>query len=225
MFDFHLFLTALFGWPLAKGAMLTIALSLAVMALSLILGTLMALISGSSKRPARWISGTYVWLFRGAPALLVLLFIWNGLPQLSTVFRENWFTPFVAAFLAFTLIQVAYLTEILRGAFAAVGRGQKEGAAALGFHPWQTFTLITFPQAMRIAVPALVNEFVSLLKTTSLATVISLKELMTVTQFAIATSFRFLEWYGAALVYYLVMVSVLTYAQVHIERFLSRGHR
>ncbi|TIP81977.1 MAG: amino acid ABC transporter permease, partial [Mesorhizobium sp.] len=71
---------------------------------------------------------------------------------------------------------------------------------------------------------SLVNEFISLLKATSLATVISLKELMTVTQFAIATSFRFLEWYGAALVYYMSMVSVLTVFQMKIERMLGRGH-
>lgn len=225
MFDPHLFFDALFGWPLAKGAALTIALSISVMAVSLVLGTLLALAAGSSRRVTRWMSGVYVWLFRGAPALLILLFVWNGLPQLSSVFRESWFTPFVAAFLAFTLFQVAYLTEILRSAFAAVGRGQKEGAVALGLHPWQTFILVTLPQALRIAVPALINEFISLLKTTSLATVISLKELMTVTQFAISASFRFLEWYGAALVYYMAVVSVLTYAQHHIERLLSRGHR
>jgi len=224
MFDFQLFTTALFGWPLAQGAMLTIALSVAVMVVSLAFGTLLAIVSGSDNRFARWSAAAYVWLFRGAPALLVLLFVWNGLPQLSAIFREHWFTPFVAAFSAFTLIQVAYLTEILRGAFAAVGRGQKEGAAALGFHPWQTFFLITLPQALRIAVPALINEFISLLKTTSLATVISLKELMTITQFAISASFRFLEWYGAALVYYMAMVSVLTFAQIHIERYLARGH-
>lgn len=225
MFDFNLFVSALFGAPLAKGALLTLVLSLLVMSLSLVLGTLFALAAGSKNKPVRWLIGFYVWLFRGAPALLILLFVWNGLPQLSSVFRSSWFTPFMAAFLALTLIQVAYLTEILRSAFAAVGKGQAEGAAALGLHPWQTFILVILPQAMRIAVPALVNEFISLLKATSLATVISLKELMTVTQFAISTSFRFLEWYGAALIYYMLMVSILTVAQARIERFLSRGHR
>lgn len=225
MFDLDLFVTALFGWPLAKGALLTLGLSLSVMTLSLAVATGFGLAAGSSRKPLRWLIAAYVWLFRGAPALLVLLFVWNGLPQIADIFKASWFTPFAAAFLALTLIQVAYLTEILRSAFAAVGRGQREGAAALGLHGWQIFVLITLPQAMRIAIPALVNEFISLLKTTSLATVISLKELMTVTQFAIATSFRFLEWYGAALAYYMLMVSVLTLAQVRIERILSRGHR
>jgi polar amino acid transport system permease protein len=181
--------------------------------------------AGSPRPAVRWLVTLYVWLFRGAPALLVLLFVWNGLPQISEIFRAGWFTPFVAAFLALSLIQIAYLAEILRSAFAAVGHGQREGAAALGMHRWQIFLVITMPQALRIAVPALMNEFISLLKTTSLATVISLKELMTVSQFAIATSFRFLEWYGAALVYYLVIVSVLTLAQNRIEYVLSRGYR
>lgn len=155
----------------------------------------------------------------------MLLFIWNGLPQISAVFRSNWFTPFIAAFLALTLIQIAYLTEILRSSYAAIGKGQSEGAAALGLHRGQIFFLIILPQALRVALPALVNEFISLLKATSLATVISLKELMTVTQFAIATSFRFLEWYGAALIYYMSMVSVLTVFQMRVERMLARGHR
>ena len=225
MFELDLFLQAIFSTPLFKGALLTIGLSLCVMAVSLVLGMGLGSMAGSPRRSARWLATLYVWLFRGAPALLVLLFVWNGLPQISEIFRAGWFTPFFAAFLALSLIQIAYLAEILRSAFAAVGHGQREGAAALGMHRWQIFLVITMPQALRIAVPSLMNEFISLLKTTSLATVISLKELMTVSQFAIATSFRFLEWYGAALVYYLVIVSVLTLAQNRIEYVLSRGYR
>ncbi|MNP08490.1 Inner membrane amino-acid ABC transporter permease protein YecS [compost metagenome] len=103
--------------------------------------------------------------------------------------------------------------------------GQREGAAALGLHRWQVFVLVVLPQALRIALPALVNEFISLLKATSLATIISLNELMTTTQFAIATSFQFLEWYSAALVYYMLLVSVLTGMQMRVERVLSNGYR
>jgi polar amino acid transport system permease protein len=225
LFQLDLFLQAIFSVPLFKGALLTIGLSICVMAVSLVLGMGLGSMAGSPRRSVRWLVTLYVWLFRGAPALLVLLFVWNGLPQISEVFRAGWFTPFVAAFLALSLIQIAYLAEVLRSAFSAVGRGQQEGAAALGMHRWQIFLVITMPQALRIAVPSLMNEFISLLKTTSLATVISLKELMTVSQFAIATSFRFLEWYGAALVYYLIIVSVLTLAQNRIEHVLSRGYR
>jgi His/Glu/Gln/Arg/opine family amino acid ABC transporter permease subunit len=225
VFDSSLFLDAVFGWPLAKGALLTLVLSVGVMALSMGISLFTGSLATSSRRGIRWSMASYVWLFRGAPALLVLLFIWNGLPQLFPSFRGGWFTPFLAAFVALTLIQIAYLTEIFRSAFAAVGSGQREGAAALGLHRWQVFMLVVLPQALRVALPALVNEFISLLKATSLATIISLNELMTTTQFAIATSFQFLEWYSAALVYYMVLVSVLTGLQMRVERVLSSGYR
>lgn len=225
MFDVSLFMSALFGGPLAMGALLTLGLSVAVMAVSLAVAMVTGALATSKNKFIRWSITVYVWLFRGAPALLVLLFIWNGLPQLFPSFRGDWFSPFLAAFIALTLIQIAYLTEIFRSAYAAVNVGQREGAAALGLHNGQMFFLVILPQAMRIALPALVNEFISLLKSTSLATIISLKELMTVTQFAIATSFQFLEWYSAALVYYLAMVSALTAVQMRIERRLSRGLR
>ncbi|MBK5354503.1 amino acid ABC transporter permease [Pseudomonas sp. TH41] len=225
VFDSSLFLDAVFGWPLAKGALLTMVLSFGVMALSMGVSLFTGSFSTSPRRGIRWSMAGYVWLFRGAPALLVLLFIWNGLPQLFPSFRGGWFTPFLAAFIALTLIQIAYLTEIFRSAFAAVGSGQREGAAALGLHRWQVFMLVVLPQALRVALPALVNEFISLLKATSLATIISLNELMTTTQFAIATSFQFLEWYSAALVYYMVLVSVLTGLQMRVERVLSSGYR
>ncbi|MCM2459440.1 amino acid ABC transporter permease [Pseudomonas sp. CG7] len=225
MFDVSLFTTALLGRPLAIGALLTISLSVSVMAVSLAIAMFTGRLATSKNKAARWTIAVYVWLFRGAPALLVLLFIWNGLPQIFPGFRGDWFTPFLAAFIALTLIQIAYLTEIFRSAYSAVNVGQREGASALGLHNGQMFFLVILPQAMRIALPALVNEFISLLKSTSLATIISLSELMTVTQFAIATSFQFLEWYSAALVYYLAMVSVLTAIQIRIERKLSRGHR
>lgn len=225
VFDSSLFMEAVFGWPLAKGALLTVVLSVGVMALSMGISLFTGSLATSPRRGVRWSMASYVWLFRGAPALLVLLFIWNGLPQLFPSFRGGWFTPFLAAFVALTLIQIAYLTEIFRSAFAAVGSGQREGAAALGLHRWQVFLLVVLPQALRVALPALVNEFISLLKATSLATIISLNELMTTTQFAIATSFQFLEWYSAALVYYMVLVSVLTGLQVRVERVLSSGYR
>lgn len=225
VFDSVLFVDALFGWPLAQGALITLSLSVGVMGLSLLISLGTGSLAGSPQRWIRYGIGSYVWLFRGAPALLVLLFIWNGLPQISPVFRGEWFSPFLAAFIALTLIQVAYLTEIFRSAFEAVSRGQKEGAAALGLHDGQAFFLIVLPQAMRLALPALVNEFISLLKATSLASIISLKELMTVTQFAISTSFQFIEWYSAALIYYMLMVSVLTSVQMKVESTLARGRR
>lgn len=223
VFDFNLFAQALLGKPLAVGATITILLSTAVAAVSLAISLAMGALATSRRRSIRWSISSYVWFFRGTPGLLVLLVIWNGLPQLVPAFRAAWFSPFLAAFIALTLIEIAYLSEILRSAYSAIDPGQREGAAALGMSRSQTFILVILPQAFRVAIPNLINELISLVKSTSLATIISLKELMTVTQFAIATSFQFLEWYAAALVYYLVIVSALTVLQHRIERQLSRG--
>jgi len=224
VFDFHLFLSAVFGWPLFQGAIITVLLCAAVQITSLLISLGTASLATSPRWWMRKLIAAYVWLFRGTPALLVLLFIWNGLPQLFSIFRSPWFSPFLAAYIALTLIQVAYVTEVLRSAYGAVGLGQREGAQALGLRRWHVFTYVVLPQALRIATPALVNELISLLKTTSLATVISLTELMTVSSLAIATSFRFLEWYTAVLVYYLTMVAVLTIIQSKVEQIFSKGY-
>lgn len=224
MFDFNLFLSAVFGWPLFQGAIITVLLCATVQITSLLISLGTASLATSPRWWVRKLVAGYVWLFRGTPALLVLLFVWNGLPQLFPIFRSAWFSPFLAAYIALTLIQVAYVTEVLRSAYGAVGMGQREGAQALGLRRWHVFGYVVLPQALKIATPALVNELISLLKTTSLATVISLTELMTVSSLAIATSFRFLEWYTAVLVYYLAMVAVLTVIQSKVEQVFSKGY-
>jgi His/Glu/Gln/Arg/opine family amino acid ABC transporter permease subunit len=224
-FDWGIFGAALFGGELLRGAALTVALAALSMTVALLAAIPLAAIALSGGRAARAAIGLYVWFFRGAPALLVLLFVWNGLPQIFGIFRQAWFTPFLAAFLALTLIGVAYLAEVMRGAFLAVPDGQRQAAAALGLHRRQTLLLVVLPQAVRIALPPLINEFVSLLKTTSLAMVISLREMMTVASFAISSSFRFLEWYGAALLYYLALVSAVMAVQAAAERRLGRAYR
>ena len=200
MFDGRIFLDALLGWPLLQGGLTTVALACAVQLTAMVACLAPASLASSRRRWVRGAVGAYVWLFRGTPALLVLLLVWNGLPQLFPALRADWYTPFLAAFLGLTLVQVAYLTEVMRAALESVAPGQREAAAALGLHRVQAFRLVVLPQALRVAVPPLMNEFISLLKTTSLATVISLRELMTVTSYAISASFRFLEWYAAVLV-------------------------
>lgn len=223
-FDAAVFLAALTSAALARGAAITVMLALAATAAALVAAIPLAAVALSGGRAARLALAAYVWLFRGTPALLVLLFVWNGLPQVSTVFRAGWFTPFLAAFLALALIGVAYLTEILRGAYLAVPDGQRQAAAALGLGRVQALLLVELPQAIRIAIPPLINEFITTLKTTSLAMTISLRELMTITTFAISSTFRFLEWYGAALVWYLALVSLVMAAQAVMERRLGRAY-
>lgn len=109
------------------------------------------------------------------------------------------------------------------GAYMAVPDGQRQ-AAALGLRRPQVLLPIELPQAIRIATPPLINEFISTLKTTSLAMTISLRVMMSITTFVIYSSFRFLEWYGAALVWYLALVSVVMAVQAVVERRIGRAY-
>lgn len=223
LFDPRIFLDALLSSALLKGALVTIALSVVVQLASVVLCLPVAL-GLQAQRHYRWPLKVYQWIFRSAPLVLVLLFVWNGLPQIFPALRSDWFSPFLAAAIAMTLVGVAFNAEIMRAALMSVPKGQAEAAAALGLHRGQVFFLVVLPQAFRIALPPLMNEFISLLKSTSLAYTISLREMMTVTQLSISASFRFTEWYAAALIYYLVMVSILTVLQASVENRMSAAY-
>ncbi|MGE4252732.1 MAG: amino acid ABC transporter permease [Parvibaculaceae bacterium] len=223
LFDPLIFVEALFSEALLTGALITIVLSVVVQMAALVLCLPVAL-GLSARRRYRWPLKTYLWIFRSTPLVLVLLFVWNGLPQLLPALRSDWFSPFLAAAIAMTLVGIAYNAEIMRAALSSVPKGQAEAAAALGLGRGKAFFLVILPQAFRFALPPLMNEFISLLKSTSLAYTISLRELMTVTQLSISASFRFTEWYAAALVYYLLMVSALTLIQAVVERRMAAAY-
>lgn len=225
MFDGEVFINALMTPALLKGAGVALILSVMVQIVSFVVCLPIAVSLDSSKRNRKALANVYVWLFRAAPLLLILLIVWNGVPQVfPSLLKSGWFTPFVGAFVAMTLVTTAYMAEIMRGAFRAIGKGQAEAAAALGLTPLKTFVLVILPQAFKVALPILVNEFITLVKLTSLAYVISLREIMAVVNDAIASSFRFVEWYSAALIYYLVIVSVLMIIHARIERKLKTDH-
>lgn len=221
-FDPGLFLAALTATAMIKGAAVALLLSVLVFFLSFFGCLPLALCLNSEKRGRNAAAQVYVWIFRAAPLILVLLLVWNGAPQvIPALLKVSWFNPFVAAAISFTLVTVAYMAEIMKGALRAIGTGQGEAASALGLTRLQTFRLVILPQALRIALPPLVNEFINLLKVTSLAYVISLREIMAVVNDAIAASFRFVEWYCAALVYYLVIVSLFMLVQSFVQKRLK----
>ncbi len=222
-FDTHVFWAALFSWPIIEGALISVALTVLSHAMGIVLGLFLALLGAAQARPLRAFATTYIWLFRGAPTLLQLLFVWNALPQLLPVLRQHWFTPFLAAWLALSLNEAAYQAEISRAALAAVPREQRDAGAALGLSRAQCFRLVILPQAIRVAIPPTANEFITLLKVTSLASVISLQELLAVTTREISMTFRFTELYTVALIYYLAIVSVLMLGQAWLERHFGAG--
>jgi polar amino acid transport system permease protein len=224
-FEWDLFWRGLVSPVFLYGAFITIALAALSHAAGILLGTGLALGAMSRFRALRGVVAGYLWFFRATPTLLLLLLVWNALPQVIPILKEQWFSPFLAGFIALSLHQAAYQAEINRTALQSVPTGQIEAGKALGLTRLQVFFLITVPQAMRIAIPPSVNEFIALLKLTSLASVVSLQELLTITSQAVSTSFRFAEFYSIALVYYLAMVSALMALQPHLEARFDPARR
>ena len=178
-FDSHLFWQALSSGPYWRGALTALELT-AVVARD------RARASGSSSRSARSaarrsvrsIAWLYNWLFRATPTLLQLYFVWDVLPSLWHGFAASWFTPFMAAWIALSLNEAAYLSEIIRAGLMSVDPGQELAGRALGMSRRQIMRRVVVPQAIRIAIPPIGNEFITLLKLTSLASIISLHELL-----------------------------------------------
>ena len=224
-FDTSVFWSALTSWAFFQGAVITLCLAVISHATAIAISLPMALIVDGNNRVAKALVSVYVGVFRAIPTLLLLLFVWNALPQIFPIFREPWFNPFLAAWLALALNEAAYQVEINRSALQSVDRGQGAAGAALGLTGRDIFRFVIFPQAARIAIPPTVNEFITLLKITSLASVISLQELMTVTQITVARTFQFGEHYSAALVYYLAMVFGLMLIQKRVERRFAWADR
>jgi His/Glu/Gln/Arg/opine family amino acid ABC transporter permease subunit len=188
------------------------------MILGLALGLVIALMRDHSSPVLRGFAWVYVWLFRAIPTLVLILMTWFALPQLFPVLKEKWFNQFVAASIALSFNEAAYAAEILRGGLLAVDEGQRVAARALGLSPAKVFTKVIAPQVVRVTIPPLSNDFITMLKITSLAAFISLQELLSLTRTAVALDFRFAERYAAVAVYYLVLVSILMVGQAWIER-------
>ena len=226
-FDTHLFWEVLRSGPYWRGALLAIGLTCSSLGAAVAIGFVLAL-GRTGARAVRVVVFLYSWFFRATPTLLLLIIVWDVFPQLWTTFRGSWYTPFFAAFVALSLNEAAYMAEIIRAGLLSVDPGQELAGRALGMKRWQILRRVIVPQAVRIIIPPTGNEFITLLKLTSLASVISVHELLTSANEQASVKFSFAEVYGAALVYYLVIVSILMFLQSRLERrftFRSRGRR
>ena len=225
-FDSHLFWSALSSGPYWRGALTALELTAASLATAIVIGFFVALGALSERRGTRAIAWTYNWLFRATPTLLQLFFIWYALPQIWSGFAQSWFTPFMAAWIALSLNEGAYMSEIIRAGLMSVDPGQELAGRALGMSRRRILRRVIVPQAVRIAIPPTGNEFITLLKLTSLASVISLHEILTASQELSVVKFQYTEPLLAALLYYLAIVSVLMVLQSRLERrftFTSAG--
>lgn len=197
-------------------------------ALSWLIGLVLGFGLASAKQTtSRWLSAPasiYVWFFRSVPLLVLLIFVYN-LPQLMPASGKVLSNPFYAGLIALVLTEAAYMAEIHRGGLLSVAKGQREAARALGIGRLGTQRLIVVPQAFRIALPTLTNEYVTIVKLTSLVSVISLTELLLVGQRLYAQNFLVLETLGAVAVYYVLIVTLFGWGLQYLERHLDLTRR
>jgi L-cystine transport system permease protein len=202
------------------GAGYTLLFALASMIGGLALGFPAAVLRMSPWAVLRWPASLYVSLIRGTPLLVQIFVIYYGLPSIGIEF-----TPVTAGVLALSLNAGAYLSESLRGAIDSISVGQWRASFSLGLGYWQTLGHIVLPQALRVAVPSMSNTLISLIKDTSLVSVITMTELMLSTKEVIATTFRPLPLYIAAAAIYWCMSLAFERLQRRAERHLNRAHR
>ena len=201
------------------GAGYTLLFALASMVGGLAIGVPVALLRVAPWAALRWPATLYVSVMRGTPLLVQIFVIYYGLPSVGIEF-----TPVTAGVLALSLNAGAYLSESLRGAIASIGQGQWRASFSLGLGFGQTLAHIVLPQALRVAVPSMSNTLISLIKDTSLVSVITMTELMLATKEVIATTFQPLPLYLAAAAIYWMFSLVFEQVQRLAERRLNRAH-
>ena len=216
------FLEVIFGdgrWLyLWHGLEVTLVLTVLSLLLGTIIGLVVALLRTSTIKPLNWIGKIYVDIIRGTPLLVQLLIMYY------VVFGSYQFMPkiFVAA-IAFGINSCAYIGEIIRGGIESVDKGQMEAARSLGFSRWQAMRLVILPQALKNSLPALISEFIALLKETSVVGWIGLNDIMRGAdniRFQTATAFQSLF---AAAVMYLALTAIFTRVMTRVERRLKDG--
>lgn len=190
--------------PMLEGAQATILLFLVAIIVSIPLGFLLTLIVRSSIKPLAYLANAYIYLMRGTPLLLQLLFIVFGLPLIPVVGEYLVLDRFVAACLGFILNYAAYFAEIFRGGLLSIDKGQYEAAQVLGLNKWQTMRKVVLPQMFRVALPAVANESVTLVKDTALLYAVAVPELLHFAQTAVNRDFTITPFLLAGVIYLLI---------------------
>jgi polar amino acid transport system permease protein len=226
-----------FSRPILSGLALTIELTVIAMAIGIVLGVAFAVMRLSPNPLVSSASWLYIWFFRGTPVLVQLFFWYDisylyprltlGIPYLLAPFvhlnANTAITPIAAAILGLGLNEGAYMAEIVRAGILSVDEGQIEAAKALGLSRLSTMRRVVLPQAMRVIVPPMGNETISMLKTSSLASVIAVTELLKAAGNVYARTYQTVPLLMVASFWYLILTSVLTVGQYYLERHFARG--
>ena len=202
-----------------SGLKVTILLSVISMVIALILGIIIAVVRYLKISILSEILAIYVSFFRGTPLLVQLFLLYFGLPQIFTIFKGV--NGFTATLIALALNASAYISEVLRGSFNAVDKGQMEAALSIGMTNMQAIRRIILPQVMRISIPAIGNIYIDIVKGSSLAFTIGVAEMLAKAQMVASINYKFFESYiGVAIVYW-ILIEMFNYIQRSVERRLS----
>lgn len=226
----------LFNPKVLDGVVLTLVLTAVAMILGCLIGLILALMKISNSLLLNVAADGYIWLFRGTPLLVQLLFWYNlasfiptlsiGIPfgpQFAEIDTNTVITSMVAAMLGLGLNEGAYMSEIIRAGIQSVDQGQGEAAAALGMSRRRAMRRVVLPQAMRVIVPPTGNQVISMLKGTSLVSIVAISELLYTVQVIYARTFETIPLLVVACIWYLFLTSVLSIGQHYIERYYARG--
>ncbi|MDA3644446.1 amino acid ABC transporter permease [Saccharopolyspora indica] len=222
----------LFDPSILSGVGVTIALTFASMALSCVIGVVLALMRMSGSAVLSATSSGYIWFFRGTPLLVQIIFWFNialFVPEISLgpveINTNELVTPYVAAVLALSLHEAAYMAEIVRSGLQSVPLGQREAAGALGLTPAQTMAKVVLPQAMAVIIPPTGNQTIGMLKTTSLVSVVAASDLLTKAQHIYTSNYLVIELLIVASAWYLALTTVASLCQYFIERHFAPAER
>lgn len=199
---------------LLQGALVTIKITAFSVAAGFIIGMLASIANLSSFKPLRWLVRIYVDVVRGTPMLVQIFLIYFALPQIV----GQRIDPFIAAVTACSLNSGAYMSEIFRAGIQSINKGQMEAGLSLGLSWAQTMRYIVMPQALKAIIPPLGNEFIAMLKDSSLVSVIGFEELMRRGQLIIAKTYASAEIWTAVAIIYLVMTQVISHFIAYLER-------
>ncbi|PVW06715.1 amino acid ABC transporter permease [Microbacterium sp. Gd 4-13] len=235
-FEWSVVGTYLFDPTVLLGLTVSIFLTVVAMLLGSALGTLLAAGQLTEFAPLRWASIAFVAVFRGVPPLVQLIFWYNlayllpriavGVPFGPELFSwptNDIITPLTAAIIGLSLHEAAYMAEIVRAGILSVDQGQRDAAKAMGFSRWHTFSRVVLPQAMRVIIPPAGSQVIALLKGTSLVSVIAMGDLLHSVQVIYNRTYEVVPMLLVAVIWYLVVVTLLTMLQRRVEQRFSRG--
>lgn len=208
---------------LLEGIQLTIGISLLALLIGFFIGLFACLMGLSKNKIVKGISAVYVWIIRGTPMIVQAFVVYFGIPQLIQALIDPTFTltPFAAGVITLSLNAGAYLSEIFRSGIQAVDVGQIEASRSLGLSASKTMVKVILPQALKITIPSLVNQFIITVKDTSILSVIGLAELVNKAKIYVGASYQFFATYIFVAIYYLAIISVLMILSKFVEKKFS----